>query len=136
MSRPITVQPEPLYQFSIEDTDFFVVDESTWPKGRGKPKELAFNIRADQMLEEVLEEYTKKDPSQPKESDRLVPAPRRLDKDYMASPSKFARRMETLGLVDPGVDDSSLRKSVYPHVKLALTVMFNAFEEKNKITPS
>ena len=52
----------------------------------------------------------------------------------MANASKFARRIEMSDKVECGIDDSSLRKKIYPYVSLALTVMVNAVKNRDSQT--
>ena len=80
-------------------------------------------------------EYTTLDSKYPPAAGRRVFARRRDSTDYMDNASKFSRRMETLGLVDCGIDDSSLRKQIYPHVKLALAAMQAAITELHSVSP-
>ena len=131
MPRRKTIQPEPLQRFDIEDAEVIVLDEATWPIGRGQHKRMACQARADRMLGKVFDDYTIQDRRFPANTDR-----RQLDllsegQDYMASASKFARRMEMDGEVECGVDDSSLRKRIYPFVRRALAAMFTLVIERD-----
>ena len=131
MPRRKTIQPEPLERFDIEDAEVIVLDEATWPIGRGEHNRMAFQSRADHMLGKVFDDYTVEDTRFPADTDR-----RQLDlpnerKDYMASASKFARQMEMYGEVECGVDDSSLRKRIYPFVRRALAAMFTIVIERD-----
>ena len=38
MPRRKMIQPEPLQRFDIEDAEVIVIDENTWPIGRGEHK--------------------------------------------------------------------------------------------------
>ena len=49
----------------------------------------------------------------------------------MVSASKFARQMEIYGEVECGVDDSSLRKRIYPYVRSAISAMIDLVGEND-----
>ena len=134
MPRPETVQPEPLDRFRFGDTEVLMIDESTWPIGRGEHKRMAFDAKACDILQLVLEDYTVPDPEFSKDSGRRVFELLKGDRDYMANASKFARRIEMSDKVECGIDDSSLRKKIYPYVSLALTVMVNAVKNRDSQT--
>ena len=131
MPRRKMIQPEPLQRFDIEDAEVIVIDENTWPIGRGEHKRMAFQARADRMLEKVFDDYTVRDARSPANSGlRQLDLPNER-KDYMASASKFARQMEMYGEVECGVDDSSLRKRIYPFVRRSLAAMFTIVIERD-----
>ena len=129
--RRKTIQPEPLERFDIEDAEIIVLDAATWPIGRGEHKRMAFQARADRMLEKVFDDYTVQDARSPANSDlRQLDLPNER-KDYMASASKFARQIEMYEEVECGVDDSSLRKRIYPFVRHAVAAMFTLVIERD-----
>ena len=131
MPRSKTIQPEPLERFDIEDAEVIVLDEATWPIGRGEHNRMAFQARADHMLGKVFDDYTVRDARSPANSGlRQLDLPNER-KDYMASASKFARQMEMYGEVECGVDDSSLRKRIYPFVRRSLAAMFTIVIERD-----
>ena len=108
-----------------------MIDENTWPIGRGEHKRMAFQARADRMLEKVFDDFHRPRCTFP--CQRWSSALDLLDerKDYMASASKFARQMEMYGEVECGVDDSSLRKRIYPFVRRSLAAMFTPVIERD-----
>ena len=92
---------------------------------------MAFQLRADRMLKRVFDDYTIEDRRFPANTDRRELNLPRQRQDYMASASTFAQRMESYGEVECGVDDSSLRKRIYPFVRRALTAMFTLVVERD-----
>ena len=119
------VKPDLVEVFTDEDgNDFTIEIYSSTDQiyvGRGAYRKNQSQDRFLEALEIVVDDYlTAKGPKKPKS-------------DYMDSPSKFAREMLLrMKSLDSDISDtSSLRKTLYPEVKLHLMALTNAVNKNN-----
>ena len=132
MPRQKTIQPDPLYTITVKDGDEYVecevYDDSCLPIGRGLHKVHAFNKNRDAVLEIVMNDYFEPGASP---SDYWVYRKNLSEtEDYLATASRFARRMELQGYGGTeGKDDSALRKKLYPEITKQIRVFRNALSE-------
>lgn len=137
MPRPKTVQPQPLSKFSFSFyygillIEVEVRDGTCYLIYRGSHKRDAYNEKLWKVMEHVVNDY-------------LSVAGKKLPrgKDYLSSATAFATafatRAKTWGCErsddKDGLDDSAIRKKLYPDVKRELKVFQNAIDEKMKNT--
>lgn len=123
MPRRKTIQPNP-----IESTDLYEVrDETCWPIGRGQHNNFKKWKRIDEILEIVVVEYLDKE-GRKIQGGGLG--------DYMRNATAFSEEMQLRGFAgEDGVDDSSLRKSIYPEVKRRLDAFTRAIADRNQKQP-
>ena len=119
MPRKKTIQPNP-----IESTDLYEVrDETCWPIGRGQHNNFKKWKRIDEILEIVVVEYLDKEGRKIQDGELG---------DYMQNATVFSEEMQLRGFAgEDGVDDSSLRKSIYPEVKRRLDAFTRAIADRN-----
>jgi len=129
MPRKKTVQPEPLYEIPLPNSDVIEVrDDRCRVIGRGLRKVDAFENKRDAVLEIVVNDYFRPGESP---SDRWVYKEDLVDaEDYLATATRFARWMELQGYAGTeGKDDSALRKKLYPEIVKQINVFRNARSE-------
>ena len=134
MPRRKTVQPRPLKVFTLEGgTVVETRDETCQVIGRGLRKQDEFIKRRDEILIRVVEDYFVSEKFDFNRKRFVFKPP--ISKDYLKSASSFARQGELWGYgSENGVDDSALRKTMYPEVLHNITVLKNALKEKIKNT--
>ena len=122
MPRRATIQPPPLKKFSLKDgTTVEERDETCRIIGRGLHKVDAFEVKRDGILEIAFNDYLSPDEVDPKR--RPWKMKTSIKDDYLASATKFARKMQILGYGGKeGADDSALRKSYYPDIMVNFRV--------------
>ena len=123
MPRRQTIQPPPLDSFSLNNgvTKGAVRDETCRIIGRGLHKVDAFEAKRDGILEIAFNDYLSPDEVDPKRHPWKMKTS--IKDDYLASATKFARKMQILGYGGKeGADDSALRKSYYPDIMVNFRV--------------
>jgi hypothetical protein len=132
MPRQKTDQPPPLETFTLEDgTVVEIRDETCQIRGRGLHKRDKFEEKRDNIMERVVKDYFVLDKSDFYLKRFVFKPP--IGNDYLQNASSFAIQCELWGHgSEEGVDDSALRKTMYPEVLHNITALKNALEEKQK----
>lgn len=125
MPRKKPIQPEPIETFTLDDgTIVEIRDETCSVRGKGLHKRETYERKRDAVLEKVASEYltTKGRKAIPKE------------KDYLSNATKFASKAELWGFgSEDGADNSALRKKLYKDIKMQITALENAINNKQKL---
>lgn len=126
MPRRKTIQPFPLEHFYLADgTEVNIVDEASWPVGRGQHSARDFEYkRLNPIMDELVDIYLM--PNGPKKVERIL-----------FSPSNFSNHIiDIVGIFDDKdkVDGTNARKHWYKKVKLRFETLIKA--QKNKLLES
>ena len=125
MPRKRTVQPEPLESSTIKLDDGFLLeveirDETCNIIGRGLHKRDKHQALCDRILEYIAGIYL---------SPKGV---KKVRQPFMGSARELDAEMARSGLFPEVTDLQSVRKRIYPNVKLQLDIFTKALEQKNK----